>query len=119
MIVGKIFCWVKVGMLGLVGFLVMIGVVYMMVKVVILEVVVFDMKGIVDLFMQQFVQLQFDEDKVWVLIMCFNIVLLDSFGEWQVVYNVIILVKLVVMSLQWDIMNEICVDIVCCIQGGQ
>jgi conjugal transfer pilin signal peptidase TrbI len=53
--------WVKAGMLGLAGLLVMTGVAYVTAKAVTPEVVVFDMKGTVDLFMQQSAQLQLDE----------------------------------------------------------
>jgi conjugal transfer pilin signal peptidase TrbI len=52
--------WVKAGMLGLAGLLVM-TVAYVTAKAVTPEVVVFDMKGTVDLFMQQSAQLQLDE----------------------------------------------------------
>ena len=103
--------WVKAGMLGLTGLLAMTGVAYVTAKAVTPEVVVFDMKGTVDLFMQQSAQLQLDEDKARVLTTRFN----TSLSA----HNAIILVKPAVMSPQRDITNEIRADIARRTQGGQ
>ena len=111
--------WVKAGMQGLAGLLVMTGVAYVTAKAVTPEVVVFDMKGTVDLFMQQSAQLQLDEDKARVLTTRFNSALSESLGEWQASHNAIILVKPAVMSDQRDITNEIRADIARRTQGGQ
>ena len=111
--------WVKAGMLGLAGLLVMTGVAYVTAKAVTPEVVVFDMKGTVDLFMQQSAQLQLDEDKARVLTTRFNSALSERLGEWQATHNAIILVKPAVMSDQRDITNEIRADIARRTQGGQ
>lgn len=118
-IAGKTSRWVKAGMLGLAGLLGMTGVAYMTAKAVTPEVVVFDMKGTIDLFMQQSAQLQLDEDKARVLTTRFNTALSDSLGEWQAAHNAIILVKPAVMSPQRDITNEIRADIARRTQGGQ
>jgi conjugal transfer pilin signal peptidase TrbI len=83
------------------------------------EVVVFDMKGTVDLFIQQSAQLQLDEDKARAMTARFNSALTDSLGEWQASHNAIILVKPAVMSPQRDITNEIRADIARRTQGGQ
>lgn len=72
--------WVKASMLGLAGLLAMTGVAYVTAKAVTPEVVVFDMKGTVDLFMQQSAQLQLDEDKARVLTTRFNSALSESLG---------------------------------------
>jgi conjugal transfer pilin signal peptidase TrbI len=64
--------WVKAGMLGLAGLLVMTGVAYVTAKAVTPEVVVFDMKGTVDLFMQQSAQLQLDENRAKAMTQQFN-----------------------------------------------
>ena len=111
--------WVKASMLGLAGLLAMTGVAYVTAKAVTPEVVVFDMKGTVDLFMQQSAQLQLDEDKARVLTTRFNSALSESLGEWQASHNAIILVKPAVMSDQRDITNEIRADIARRTQGGQ
>ena len=75
------------------------------------EVVVFDMKGTVDLFMQQSARLQMDEDKARLLTTRFNAALTDSLAAWQADHNGIILVKPAVMSAQTDITAEIQQDI--------
>ncbi|RTO31095.1 type-F conjugative transfer system protein TrbI [Enterobacter hormaechei] len=111
--------WMKGGLLGLAGILAMTGVAYVTAKAVTPEIVVFDMKGTVDLFMQQSAQLQLDEDKARVLTTRFNSALSDSLGEWQASHNAIILVKPAVMSDQRDITNEIRADIARRTQGGQ
>ena len=111
--------WVKASMLGLAGLLAMTGVAYVTAKAVTPEVVVFDMKGTVDLFMQQSAQLQLDEDKARVLTTRFNSALSESLGEWQASHNAIILVKPAVMSDQRDITNEIRADTARRTQGGQ
>ncbi|MGX5102202.1 type-F conjugative transfer system protein TrbI [Enterobacter cloacae] len=111
--------WVKASMLWLAGLLAMTGVAYVTAKAVTPEVVVFDMKGTVDLFMQQSAQLQLDEDKARVLTTRFNTALSASLGEWQASHNAIILVKPAVMSPQRDITNEIRADIARRTQGGQ
>ena len=104
--------WVKASMLGLAGLLVMTGVVTP-------EVVVFDMKGTVDLFMQQSAQLQLDENRAKAMTRQFNAALTGSLDAWQSSHNAIVLVKPAVMSPQRDITNEIRADIARRIQGGQ
>jgi conjugal transfer pilin signal peptidase TrbI len=111
--------WVKVGLLAAAGILAMTSVAYVTAKAVTPEVVVFDMKGTVDLFIQQSAQLQLDEDKARAMTARFNSALTDSLGEWQASHNAIILVKPAVMSPQRDITNEIRADIARRTQGGQ
>lgn len=83
------------------------------------DVVVFDMKGTVDLFMQQSAQLQLDEDKAKAMTARFNAALTESLSAWEDAHNDIILVKPAVMSPQRDITNEIRADIARRTQGGQ
>lgn len=111
--------WVKATMLGLAGLLVMTGVAYVTAKAVTPEVVVFDMKGTVDLFKQQSAHLPLDESRAKAMTVQFNAALTDSLTEWQASHNAIILVKPAVISPQRDITNEIRVDIARRTQGGQ
>ncbi|HGP4140803.1 TPA: type-F conjugative transfer system protein TrbI [Enterobacter roggenkampii] len=106
-------------MQGLAGLLVMTGVAYVTAKAVTPEVVVFDMKGTVDLFKQQSAQLPLDEGRAKAMTVQFNAALTDSLTEWQASHNAIILVKPAVISPQRDITNEIRVDIARRTQGGQ
>ncbi|EHV9142510.1 type-F conjugative transfer system protein TrbI [Salmonella enterica] len=75
------------------------------------EIVVFDMKGTIDLFMQQSAQLQLDEDKAKALTTRFNMAMSDSLDEWQTSHNAIILVKPASVSPLPDITTEIRSDI--------
>ncbi|HAS1051392.1 TPA: type-F conjugative transfer system protein TrbI [Enterobacter cloacae] len=109
----------KLAIILLVSQMIMTGITWIYMKTTEPEIVVFDMKGTVDLFMQQSAQLQLDEDKARVLTTRFNIALSDSLGEWQAAHNAIILVKPAVMSPQRDITNEIRADIARRTQGGQ
>ncbi|WP_223297206.1 type-F conjugative transfer system protein TrbI [Enterobacter sp. 638] len=111
--------WVKGLLLGGAGLLAMTGVAYVTAKAVTPDVVVFDMKGTVDLFMQQSAQLNLDEGKAKVLTSRFNTALSDSLNAWQTSHNAIILVKPAVMSPQPDITADIRSDISRRIQEGQ
>ncbi|HDR2795200.1 TPA: type-F conjugative transfer system protein TrbI [Enterobacter asburiae] len=115
---GKTSRWLRGGLLGLAGLLTLTGVAYVTAKAVTPEVVVFDMKGTVDLFMQQSAQLQLDEGRAKALTARFNVALTDSLGAWQASHNAIILVKPAVMSPQRDITDEIRADIARRTQGG-
>ncbi|AEN67231.1 type-F conjugative transfer system protein TrbI (plasmid) [Enterobacter soli] len=115
---GKTSRWLRGGLLGLAGLLTMTGVAWVTAKAVTPEVVVFDMKGTVDLFMQQSAQLQLDEGRAKALTARFNTALTDSLGAWQASHNAIILVKPAVMSPQRDITDEIRADIARRTQGG-
>ena len=109
----------KLATFVLVSQMIMTGITWLYMKSTEPEIVVFDMKGTVDLFMQQSAQLQLDEDKARVLTTRCNSALSDSLGEWQASHNAIILVKPAVMSDQRDITNEIRADIARRTQGGQ
>jgi len=102
---------IKMAAYVLVSQLVLTGIAYVVMKNTTPEVVVFDMKGTVDLFMQQSARLQMDEDKARLLTTRFNAALTDSLAAWQADHNGIILVKPAVMSAQTDITAEIQQDI--------
>lgn len=102
---------IKMAAYVLVSQLVLTGIGCVVMKNTTPEVVVFDMKGTVDLFMQQSARLQMDEDKARLLTTRFNAALTDSLAAWQADHNGIILVKPAVMSAQTDITSEIQQDI--------
>jgi len=102
---------IKIAAYVLVSQLVLTGIACVVMKNTTPEVVVFDMKGTVDLFMQQSARLQMDEDKARLLTTRFNAALTDSLAAWQADHNGIILVKPAVMSAQTDITAEIQQDI--------
>ncbi len=103
----------------LVSQLVLTGIACVVMKNTTQEVVVFDMKGTVDLFMQQSAQLQMDESKARLLTTRFNAALTASLDAWQAAHNAIILVKPAVMSPQTDITAEIQQDIARRVKEGQ
>lgn len=109
----------KLAAFVLVSQLVMTAVGWVCLKASTPDVVVFDMKGTVDLFMQQSAQLQLDEDKAKVMTARFNAALTESLSAWEAAHNDIILVKPAVMSPQRDITNEIRADIARRTRGGQ
>lgn len=110
---------VKRGLAVLAALLAMTGVAYVTAKAVTPDVVVFDMKGTVDLFMQQSSQMKLDETKAGALTARFNTALNDSLRDWQGDHNAILLVKPAVISDETDITAEIQADIARRMQGGQ
>ncbi len=109
----------KLAICVLVSQMVMTGITWIYMKNTEPEIVVFDMKGTVDLFMQQSAQLPLDEGRAKAMTVQFNAALTDSLTEWQASHNAIILVKPAVISPQRDITNEIRVDIARRTRGGQ
>lgn len=109
----------KLAICVLVSQMVMTGITWIYMKNTEPEIVVFDMKGTVDLFMQQSAQLQLDENRAKAMTQQFNAALTGSLDAWQSSHNAIVLVKPAVMSPQRDITNEIRADIARRIQGGQ
>lgn len=88
-------------------------------KVTTPEIVVFDMKGTIDLFKEQSARQSLDEEKAQRLTRRFNTALTDSLGDWQSSHNAILLVKPAVISEQTDITQEIRADIARRMQEGQ
>ncbi|ASP03254.1 TPA: type-F conjugative transfer system protein TrbI [Enterobacter hormaechei] len=109
----------KLAICVLVSQMVMTGITWIYMKNTEPEIVVFDMKGTVDLFMQQSAQLQLDENRAKAMTQQFNAALTGSLDAWQSSHNAIVLVKPAVMSPQRDITNEVRADIARRIQGGQ
>ncbi|MEW7311223.1 type-F conjugative transfer system protein TrbI [Buttiauxella gaviniae] len=109
----------KIAACMLVSQLVMTGIAWGLLKSTTPEMVVFDMKGTVDLFIQQSAQLQLDEAKAKALTTRFNVALNDSLSDWQASHNAIVLVKPAVMSPLKDITVDIRSDIARRIQEGQ
>ena len=109
----------KLAICVLVSQMVMTGITWIYMKNTEPEIVVFDMKGTVDLFMQQSAQLQLDENRAKAMTQQFNAALTGSLDAWQSSHNAIVLVKPAVMSPQRDITNEVRADIARRILGGQ
>lgn len=75
------------------------------------EIVTFDMKGTVDMFMQQSAQQELDEANAKMLTRRFNAALTKSLSDWQHDHNVVILVSPAVVSTERDITPQIRNDI--------
>ncbi|EHO9417897.1 type-F conjugative transfer system protein TrbI [Salmonella enterica] len=110
---------VKLAACVLASQMVLTGITGAYIKLTAPEIVVFDMKGTIDLFMQQSAQLQLDEDKAKALTSRFNTAMSDSLNEWQTSHNAIILVKPAAVSPLPDITTEIRSDIASRTQEGQ
>lgn len=83
------------------------------------RIVSFDMKGTMDMFIQQTLQQKLTEDQSKVLMQRFNTALTDSLTAWQAEHNVVILVAPAVVSTQPDITADIRSDIAQRMKGGQ
>jgi len=83
------------------------------------DIVVFDMKGTIDLFKEQSARQSLDEEKAQRLTRRFSTALTDSLGDWQASHNAILLVKPAVITEQKDITPEIRADIARRMQEGQ
>jgi len=75
------------------------------------QVVVFDMKGTIDLFKEQSARQSLSEETARILTGRFNAALTDSLNDWQASHNAVLLVKPAVISEQTDITAEIRADI--------
>jgi len=75
------------------------------------SIVTFDMKGTVDMFMQQSAQQKLDEASAKVLTRRFNAALTQSLNDWQHDHNAVILVSPAVVSNGTDITATIRGDI--------
>lgn len=83
------------------------------------QIVTFDMKGTMDLFLQQTAQQNLDEVKMKAVVTGFNAAMADSLSAWQSEHHVIILVPPAVVSVQHDITPDIRNDIARRMQAGQ
>ena len=87
------------------------------VKVTTPDVVAFDMKGTMDLFIQQTLEQKLPEEQTKVLMTRFNSAMRDSLQEWQDSHHSVILVAPAVVSQQADITQEIRTGIATRMQG--
>ncbi|EDS4159520.1 type-F conjugative transfer system protein TrbI [Salmonella enterica] len=110
---------VRIAACVLISQLIMTGITWAYMKSTTPEIVVFDMKGTIDLFIQQSAQLQLDEGKAKVLTARFNAAMSSSLDEWQKSHNAIILVKPAAVSSLPDITSDIRSDIARRTQEGR
>lgn len=99
--------WVKSGLKVLVGLTAATAIAYVTAKAVTPEVVTFDMKGTLDVFLQQSAEQKLDEATTKILVARFNRAMSGSLQEWQASHNAIILVKPAVVSHERDITGDI------------
>ncbi len=81
------------------------------VRMTVPQIVTFDMKGTIDLFMQQSAQQNQDEQKARILTERFNQALTESLVNWQSEHNATILVAPAVIATKKDITRDIRIDI--------
>jgi conjugal transfer pilin signal peptidase TrbI len=81
------------------------------------QTVVFDMKGTIDLFMQQSAKQQLDENTAKAMTTRFNNALKESLNAWQQSHDALVLVPPAVVMPQRDITREIQADIAQRMQG--
>ncbi|MDQ4429104.1 type-F conjugative transfer system protein TrbI [Yokenella regensburgei] len=98
---------------------IVIGIAWATARAVTTEVVTFDMKGTMDLFIQQTLAQKVPEEQSKVLMTRFNRAMNDSLQEWQDGHNAIILVAPAVVSRQADITQYIRTDIAQRMQSGK
>lgn len=108
---------VRIGSLVILQVVLTIAVSWATVKVVSPDVVAFDMKGTMDLFIQQTLEQKMPEEQTKVLMTRFNSAMRDSLQEWQDSHHSVILVAPAVVSQQTDITQEIRTGIATRMQG--
>jgi conjugal transfer pilin signal peptidase TrbI len=81
------------------------------------QTVVFDMKGTIDLFMQQSAKQTLDENTAKAMTTRFNSALKESLNAWQQSHDALVLVPPAVVMPQRDITREIQADIAQRMQG--
>ncbi|HED1421622.1 TPA: type-F conjugative transfer system protein TrbI [Kluyvera georgiana] len=108
---------VRIGSLVILQVVLTIAVSWATVKVVSPDVVAFDMKGTMDLFIQQTLEQKLPEEQTKVLMTRFNSAMRDSLQEWQDSHHSVILVAPAVVSQQTDITQEIRTGIATRMQG--
>lgn len=116
---GPVRPWVLWGAGVLASLVVMTTVSMVTVQLATPQVVTFDMKGTLDLFLQQTAQQNPDKSRMKVMVTDFNAAMADSLSAWQSEHHVIILVQPAVVSAQHDITPDIRNDIARRMQAGQ
>lgn len=99
--------------------MVMSGIFWWVVKSGTPEVVTFDMKGTMDIFIQQSAQQNLDEARAKQLVARFNGAMVSSLADWQQKHNAVILVQPAVVSMQQDITTDIREDIALRMKEGK
>ncbi|WP_367302894.1 type-F conjugative transfer system protein TrbI [Cronobacter sakazakii] len=115
----RIPAWCMGLLYGVAALVVMAAVSLVTVRLMSPEVVVFDMKGTMDSFLQQSVQMKLDEEGAKKLTSRFNAALTGSLTDWQQKHHAVILVSPAVVSQQRDITGEIRNDIAVRMKEGQ
>lgn len=108
---------VKISAIVLASQMVITGIGWLYIKATTPEVVTFDMKGTMDLFIQQTLEQKLPEEQTKVLMARFNTAMKDSLQEWQDAHHSVILVAPAVVSQQTDITQEIRSGIATRMQG--
>lgn len=116
---GPVRPWVLWGAGVLAALVIMVTVSMVTVRLATPQVVTFDMKGTLDLFLQQTAQQKLDNVKMKAVVTDFNAAMADSLYAWQSAHNAIILVQPAVVSVQHDITPDIRNDIARRMQAGQ
>ena len=103
--------WPKLLACGAGALLIVTGIAWGVARLVTPQVVTFDMKGTMDIFIQQSAQQKLDEVRAKALVSRFNQAMIDSLAAWQQKHNAVILVQPAVVSVQPDITPAIRNDI--------
>ncbi|UGS48621.1 type-F conjugative transfer system protein TrbI (plasmid) [Kosakonia cowanii] len=103
--------WPKLVACGAGALLIVTGIAWGVARLVTPQVVTFDMKGTMDIFIQQSAQQKLDEARAKALVSRFNQAMIDSLAAWQQKHNAVILVQPAVVSVQPDITTAIRNDI--------
>ncbi|MFK3662758.1 type-F conjugative transfer system protein TrbI [Scandinavium sp. NPDC088450] len=106
------------GLLSVMLAVIVVGTAWLTARTVAPEVVVFDMKGTMDLFIQQALVQKLPENQSKRLMMRFNRAMTDSLQAWQANHHAVILVAAAVVSSQPDITLDIRNDIAQRMQAG-
>ncbi|EOC1314868.1 type-F conjugative transfer system protein TrbI [Cronobacter turicensis] len=96
---------------SLIAFVAMVAVSLVTVRLTRTDIVVFDMKGTIDLFVQQSAQQKMNEMQMQDLTRKFNAALTGSLQDWQDSHHAVILIAPAVVSEQRNITDEIRADI--------
>lgn len=111
--------WLIPGLCGIGLLVAMIATSCLTVRLLTPQIVTFDMKGTMDIFIQQSAQQKLDEARAKQLVARFNAAMSSSLADWQQKHNAVILVQPAVVSTQPDITGEIREDIAVRMKEGQ
>ncbi|ENU1173980.1 type-F conjugative transfer system protein TrbI [Enterobacter kobei] len=103
--------WLCRALVCLVLMMLMTGTSFLTARYVSPQIVTFDMKGTMDIFIQQSAQLNLDEAGAKKIVSRFNQAMTESLMAWQQKHHAVILVQPAVVSVQPDITADIRNDI--------